>query len=190
LQRRGVSFASRRASRRNKRSRRSFTSSMLRFPICAAVCFGLAACGSGEDPAAEAGSSADQLANTIEAVAHVKDPSEATPPRRLGRLVEADLPEEFSTGPSCRLRDGEHLLLVAAAPGAVARIDGRVVRLATAAPAGPSGAYFEAPGITVSIGRRAPLDEPTGSPDRAGITIGGNAERPIEKAEASWTCLR
>jgi hypothetical protein len=164
---------------------------MLRIPICLApLLLTLAACGDGGEAGAGADPDADRLANTIEAVAHVKDPSKATPPRRLGVLADADLPPEFRTGPNCRLHDGERLLLLAAAPGAVAHLDGRVVRLAAAAPVGPSGGYFEAPGITVSVGRRAPLGQPSGSPDRAGITIGGNPERPIEKAEASWACLR
>ncbi len=164
---------------------------MLRFSLCLALlASSVAACGGGDEDEAAAGPGGADLANTIEAVAHVKEPGAAAAPRRLGVLADADLPADLRNGATCRLQDGQDLLLLASAPGAVARIDGRVVRLAVAAPVGPSGAYFEAPGVTVSIGRRAPLGAAPGGPNRAGVTIGGNPDQPIEKAEASWVCLR
>jgi hypothetical protein len=91
---------------------------------------------------------ADELHNRIENVAFVPTEKEAEKavPRRLGVLQEAALPAEYRDGRSCRLTEGANLLLIAAAPGAVANIDGRVIRMTIAGPVGPSGGFFEAPG--------------------------------------------
>jgi hypothetical protein len=102
-----------------------------------------ASCGSGEDPNGSAGDVSEaELAARIENVAFAPTPEEEekAAPRRLGLLEEATLPDEFRTGRSCRLTEGANLILVAAAFGAVANIDGRSARLAHAGPVGGGGA--------------------------------------------------
>jgi hypothetical protein len=152
-----------------------------------------ASCGSGEDPNGSAGDVSEaELAARIENVAFAPTPEEAekAAPRRLGLLEEATLPDEFRTGRSCRLTEGANLILVAAAFGAVANIDGRSARLAHAGPVGPSGGFFEAPDISVSIGLKRPEGAaPGATATRAGVTVGGDDSKPIQRFEASWTCL-
>ena len=86
------------------------------------------------------------------------------------------------------LRKGKQLALV----GDV-RIDGRRVALALSGPVGPTGGFFTAPGVTVSVGRR---DPPLANADEYGrewparVTIGGDKEREIEKHDATWICTR
>ena len=155
------------------------------------LCLAAAACGRAE--ADDAALPPAQLANTIEALHVAKAPDEPqVPPHRMGFLADADITPEYRTGRACRLEQNGRLALIAAAPGAIARIDGRLVRLATAGPVGPSGAYFEAPGLTVSIGRRAavaPGAERANMRWPAGITVGGDPERPLEKLSADWGCF-
>ena len=162
-------------------------------PPFAASLLGLlaAACGS-EEPSGEplGDPTAAELANRIEAVSQIAPEQEKAAPRRRGLLREDQVPAELRTGRACRLAQGNALLLVAGAPGAVAMVDGRPVRLRIAGPVGPIGGYFEAPGVSVSIGLKPPEGASAGSPaTRAGVTIGGDSAKPIQRHEASWTCL-
>jgi hypothetical protein len=152
-----------------------------------------ASCGGGEGPDEPAGDpSPAELADRIENVAFAPTPEEEKKavPRRLGVLQESALPAEYRTGRSCRLTQGANLLLVAAAPGAVANIDGRMVRLGTAGPVGPSGGFYEAKGASISIGLK-PLEGAAigAATTRAGVTVGGDDNKPLEQHEASWICL-
>lgn len=153
----------------------------------------LASCGGEEGADEPIGDPAPaELANRIENVAHAPTPEEEekAAPRRLGLLNEAALPAEYRTGRACRLTDGTNLILVAAAPGAIASIDGRTVRLRIAGPVGPSGGFFEAPGASVSIALKQPEAAVAGTPaTRAGVTVGGDPDKPIQRREAIWTCL-
>jgi hypothetical protein len=113
--------------------------------------------------------------------------------RRLGRLAPAEVGTKFRGRPSCRLEAEGRTLLVARGPSAVTKIDGRVRMLAAAGPVASSGAYFEAPGVTVSIGRRASVAPSADAPGiawPAGVTIGGAPDVPIEKLDAQWRCLQ
>ena len=161
----------------------------LLLPVLALIA---ASCG-GEEADEPAGNpSAQELHNRIENVAFVKpkEEQEKAAPKRLGVLQEAALPADFRAGRSCRLTQGGNLLLVAAAPGGIANIDGRVIALRIAGPVGPSGGFFEAPGASVSVGLQPPAGAAVGSPStHAGVTVGGNDSKPIERHEASWTCL-
>jgi hypothetical protein len=152
-----------------------------------------AACGGGEGSDQPAGDpSPAELANRIENVAFVptKEEEKKAAPRRLGALREGALPAEYRSGRSCRLTQGANLLLVAAAPGAIASIDGRTVQLRTAGPVGPSGGFYEAPGASISIGLKPLEGAAVGAPTtRAGATVGGDDSKPLEQHEASWTCL-
>jgi hypothetical protein len=144
---------------------------------------GLASCGKDES---EADLPPAELVNRIEALSQIKDPVEPVQ-RRLGVLADADIPGDFRTGRSCRLHQQDRLLLIAAAPGAVARIDGRPIRLRVSGPVGPTGGFFVAEGVTVSVGREDP-PEATGPSTRAGVTVGGHPKTPLEKLEGSWVC--
>jgi hypothetical protein len=149
-------------------------------------------CGGEEADEPVGNPSADELHNRIENVAFVPSEKEAEEavPRRLGLLQEAALPAEYRTGRSCRLTEGANLLLIAAAPSAVANIDGRVIRMTIAGPVGPSGGFFEAPGATVSVGLKPLEGAAVGAPTtRAGVTVGGDDSKPIQSLEASWICL-
>ena len=159
------------------------------FPL---LCLAAAACGGQKAEDAPA-LPPDQLANTIEELHVAKSPDEPqAPPHRMGFLADADVPAEYRAGRACRLEQNGRLALIASTPGAIARIGGRIVRLATAGPVGPSGAYFEAPGLTISIGRRAavaPGSEQANMRWPAGVTIGGDPKRPLEKLSADWGCF-
>jgi hypothetical protein len=151
-----------------------------------------ASCGSegADEPAGNP--SADELHNRIENVAFVPSDKEAEKavPRRLGVLQEEALPPEYRAGRSCRLTEGANLVLIAAAPGAVAKIDGRAMRMKIAGPVGPSGGFFEAPGATISVGLKPLEGAAVGAPTtRAGVTVGGDDAKPIQSHEASWICL-
>jgi hypothetical protein len=149
----------------------------------------LVACGGTEDDQPRL--PPDELANRVEVLRTATTEEELRPPR-LGRLTPADVGTRFRGRPSCRLEWEGKTLLVAKGPSAVARIDNELRLLAAAGPVASSGAYFEAPGVTVSIGRRATVapaaDEP-GIAWPAGVTIGGTEDRPIEKRDAQWRCL-
>ena len=161
-------------------------------PLPAAI-LALLAAACGEQEAAQeplGDPTAAELANRIEAVSQIAPEEKKAAPRRLGLLREEQVPAELRTGRSCRLLEGNNLLLVAGAAGGVAVVDGRPVRLRIAGPVGPIGGYFEGPGVTVSIGLKPPEGATAGSPaTRAGVTVGGDSTKPIQRHEASWTCV-
>jgi hypothetical protein len=153
-----------------------------------------AACGSKDGSDEPVGDpSPAELASRIERIATERPAEEKAKaaPRRLGVLTEAQLPPEYRAGATCRLTQGNTLLLVAAAPGALATIDGRVRQLRIAGPVGPSGGFFESPGATVSIGLKPPGGAVPGTPTtRAGATVGGGSpETPLERHDAAWLCV-
>ena len=149
-----------------------------------------ASCGAGADEREPKANSPAELENRIE---NLSNPSsaEAPPPPRLTFLKEADLGPELRSGRACRFhRDGK-LMLVVTAAGAVARVDGRRVPLAVSGPVGPTGGFFTAPGVTLSVGREGHYpDEPAGAGGDwpAGVTVGGDREREIEKLDGRWRC--
>ncbi|MFL6843902.1 MAG: hypothetical protein ACJ8ER_03365 [Allosphingosinicella sp.] len=163
---------------------------MPRFLLLAS-CLVLAACGEEEAPVARA-NSVDELSNRLDKLSDRTSEDIELPPRLLP-LLAPDVGPELRARPACRLgRDG-HLLLIVNAAGAVARIDGRRVPLAVSGPVGPTGGFFTAPGITVSVGRVAPFANDAADYAQdwpARVSIGGDKERPIEKYEASWMCVR
>jgi hypothetical protein len=152
----------------------------------------LASCGEEGSDEPVGNPSADELHSRIENVAFVQPKEEAQKdaPRRLGVLQEAALPAEYRAGRSCRLTQGANLLLIAAAPGALANVDGRVTPMHIAGTVGPSGGFFEGRGASVSVGLQPPEGAAVGSPTtHAGVTVGGDDSKPIERHEASWICL-
>jgi hypothetical protein len=152
----------------------------------------LAACGGPEEDDRPRANSVEELENRLEKLAD-RTSEEIEPEPRLANLEESDLGPELRSNPACRLHRDRRLLLVVNAAGAVARIDGRRVKLAVTGPVGPTGGFFTAPGVTVSVGRTEPTGNDAaeygiGWPARA--TVGGDRERPLEKQEATWICLR
>jgi hypothetical protein len=159
----------------------------LPFLLCAAAL--LPACGG--ESADRAKLPPEELANRIEDLAVGKVEEEKSP--RMAFLQEEDIGPEFRDRPSCRLHRGNRLLLIVVEGRGLARIDGRAVPLDIAAPVGPTGGFFTGEGVTVSIGRtgRFPAEaESYGRDWTAGATIGGSADKPIEKLDASWVCTR
>ena len=153
---------------------------------------GLAACGPEEEVTEPRANSVEELHDRLAKLSN-RMTEDIEPPQRLAYLREADLDPEWRSRPSCRLHQQGRLLLVVNAAGALARIDGRRVQLAVAAPVGPTGGFFTAPGVTASVGRVAPFAANAGDPVRgwpARVTIGGDKERPIEKHDAGWICTR
>jgi hypothetical protein len=160
------------------------------FPIIALLL--LAACGGPGDEDRPRANSVEELENRLEKLAD-RTEEDIEPPARLAKLKEGDLGPELRFGPACRLHRDGRLLLVVTRAGAVARIDGRRVLLAVSGPVGPTGGYFTAPGVTISVGRVAPSAGDAASHARgwpARLGIGGDSERPIEKHEATWICTR
>jgi hypothetical protein len=132
----------------------------------------------------------DQLANAIEQVRQLKDPPAPPPPRRLGFLLPADL-AQAGGDPVCTLRLGDRPLLVAGTARALARIDGRPTFLDVAGPMDAAAAFFRAPRATISIGRGAAVPPAADVPGAAwpvGVTVGGLADVPDQKLDASWSC--
>jgi hypothetical protein len=152
----------------------------------------LAACGGPEEDDRPRANSVEELENRLEKLAD-RTSEEIEPEPRLAPLRRADLGSEYRANPACRLHRDRRLLLVVNARGGLARIDGRPVRLAVSGPVGPTGGFFTGPGITVSVGRIEPTGNDSaeyglGWPARA--TVGGDKERPLEKQEATWICVR
>ncbi|MGZ8284130.1 MAG: hypothetical protein ACXW27_03160 [Allosphingosinicella sp.] len=152
----------------------------------------LAACGGPEEDDRPRANSVEELENRLEKLAD-RTTEEIEPAPRLANLKDADLGPELRSNPACRLHRDGRLLLVVNAAGAVARIDGRRVPLAVSGPVGPTGGFFTAPGLTVSVGRTEPTGNDAaeyglGWPARA--TVGGDTEIPLEKQEATWICVR
>jgi hypothetical protein len=165
---------------------------MVRCPFMLAPLLLLAACGGAEEDERPRANSVEELENRLEKLAD-RTSEEIEPAPRLSNLKEADLGPEFRSNPACRLHRDGRLLLVVNAAGAVARIDGRRAAMAVSGPVGPTGGFFTAPGITFSVGRIVPTGDDSaeyglGWPARA--TVGGDKERPLEKREATWICIR
>jgi len=147
-----------------------------------------ASCGGKDEPDEAAGDpSPAELAARLDAVSQLPNEDEREARPRLTPIDDGEVPDEYRAGPACRLSGGAGLLLVAAQPGAVAKIDGRAIRLVTAGPVGPSGGFWKAPGVTISVGAR-PGTNADGTASPAGVTVGGADDKPIQKWEANWVC--
>ena len=164
---------------------------MIRFAFLLASLL-LTACGGPDDEVEPKANSVDELSNRLDKLSD-RTSEDIEPPDRLAFLKEADLDPPLRADPACRLNKDGRIYLVVNSAGAVARIDGRRVPLAISGPTGPTGGFFSAPGVTVSVGRVHP---PEADVDEVGqnwpvrVTIGGDRERPLEKHEAMWMCSR
>lgn len=150
----------------------------------------LAACGDSEDDSVARANSVEELSNRLDKLSD-RTEEDIEPPQRLADLLPADLAPARREGPHCRLSRNGRLVLVVDGAGAVARVDGRRVELAVAGPVGPTGGFFTAPGVTLSVGRTRPRDDRgDGAEGPARLSVGGNPERPIEKHQGIWACTR
>ncbi|HEX4737128.1 MAG TPA: hypothetical protein VH331_06165 [Allosphingosinicella sp.] len=132
---------------------------------------------------------ADQLANAVEAV-RVEHKVVPKPPKRLGFLLPGDL-GRASGDILCTLAQNGRAMLVSGSKRALARVDGKPVLLDLGGPIGPSAAFFRAPGVTISLGRRDEVDpraEPPGAAWPVGVTVGGLDDVEDEKIDATWAC--
>lgn len=132
----------------------------------------------------------DQLANAIESVRVEKKEAPPGPPKRLAFLLPRDM-NKASGDIICTLRQHDRLVLAAGSARALARVDGHVVLLDRSGPMDASAAFFQAPGVTISIGRHAPITREADLPGMAwpvGVTVGGRANVEDEKIDASWSC--
>lgn len=132
----------------------------------------------------------DQLANAIESVRVEKKEAPPAPPKRLAFLLPGDM-TKASGDVICTLRQHERPVLLAGSARALARVDGHVVLLDRDGPMDASAAFFQAPGVTISIGRHAPVAREADLPDMAwpvGVSVGGRANVEDEKIDASWSC--
>jgi hypothetical protein len=134
---------------------------------------------------------ADQLAAAIERVREVKKGKEDEPPSRLSGMAEGEVGARFKAPPLCRLTREDQLILVARGGEALVRADGKPTLLAFGGPVTPEGGFFTGPGLSVSVGRHAPVATPAEGPGigwPVGVTVGGSPKLPPEKLDAVWTC--
>ena len=134
----------------------------------------------------------DQLANAIESVRVEKKETPPGPPKRLAFLLPGDA-NRVSGEILCTLRQHDRAVLLAGSARALARVDGHVVLLDRAGPMDASAAFFQAPGVTISIGRHAPVTREADVPGISwpvGVTVGGRANVEDEKIDANWSCRR
>ena len=132
----------------------------------------------------------DRLANAIEDVRVEKKEAPPAPPKRLAFLLASDL-ASVSGDVLCILRQHDRAIMVAGPSRALARVDGRPMLLDRAGPMDASAAFFQAAGVTISIGRHAPVARPADAPGISwpvGVTVGGRPNVESEKIEADWTC--
>jgi hypothetical protein len=154
-----------------------------------ALVLAVGGCGGSEDE--EPQLPADELANRIETLRTATSEEEMIP-RRLGMLAPTEVGLRFRGRPACRLERNGRTLLVARGGAALARIDGKLRVLAAAGAVASSGGFFEAPGVTVSVGRSKGVAAEADAPGiawPAGVTIGGTPRIPLQKLDATWRCL-
>jgi hypothetical protein len=146
------------------------------------------ACGGGE--AEESGASLNQLERISQLQPEV-DPKLKALEVHLQPLTRAEIEGQLEPGAGCDISRNGQPLLVAVAEAAIARVNGRIVRLVPGGPVGPSGGFFTGPGVRISVGRASEegrvSDETTSWPAQV------SARNPADEAgpttfDAVWTC--
>ena len=164
---------------------------MRRLPFMLAALL-LASCGEGADPTA--GKSAEQLRREIEAAATPKPlPEDRPPPFRLRPLKVGEVRGYLENRPACLLVYRDRIVFATGGADGIARIDGRLVRLAASGPVANTGGFFTAEGATLSIGRVAQY---AGGAEayvpgwRVDVAVGGAKQILPQRFEGSWTCRK
>lgn len=142
----------------------------------AALTATLAGCGGPESPADDA-----LTADEIERL--------ATAPERVERidrsvLLEA-LPAARLAARPCRLTQGGVVLLAAGPDSAAVRIEDRLLVVPSAGPVGPTGAYFEGGGVSISIGRTG---QASADGARALVQVANRVTGAMREFDATWSC--
>ena len=130
--------------------------------------------------------------NQLEKLASGKQDQPAPPQAiDLEKIGLSDIAAELEPGAGCDLRQGDRVMLVAVQGDAIVRVNGDIVHLVLSGPFSPSGGFFTAPALSVSIGRTSEagttLGETTSWPARVVVTD-RTGVRPPNEFEALWTC--
>ncbi len=133
----------------------------------------LAGCGDGET--AENLSAAD--------IERLAAPPEAEVDRSA---ILQPIPDTALVPAACELRRNGELLLLANSGDAVARVEDRLVRLRLSGPLGPSGGFFSADPLAISIGRTGETGEENREP--ALVQVTNRLTGTIREFDASWRC--
>ena len=153
----------------------------------AAAMLVLSACGASEQ--GQSNASLSDIANVSGLELETEDVPPVPAPR-LEPLSRAEIEREISAGAGCDLSRDGRILLVAVGGEAIAKADGRIVRLRAEGSVEPNGAYFASDALRVSIGRASQegraLDETTSWPARAAVS--SPASDAPDEFDGSWTC--
>ena len=144
--------------------------------------------GCGADPDAGANVTANQLGRlSTPDPEPVDDP---LAPVRLQPLEPGDVTHAGLSGPGCRFSAGDQVLLAANGGDAIARLEGRTIQLVPAGPLAPSGGFFRAGRVTISVGRTEA--EPTTVSGIAGwpgrITVTSRRPAAQLRRDGMWRC--
>jgi hypothetical protein len=157
---------------------------------CMLALLSLAGCGARGDPTE--GKSPEQLRREIEAVATPAPlPENKPPPFRLRALKVGEVRDYVADRRACLLVYRDRIVFAAVGAEGIARIDGRLVRLAAGGPVSTTGGFFTAEGATMSIGRPGQF---AGAAEayvpgwRVEVAVGGAKEILPQRFEAKWTC--
>ncbi len=149
----------------------------------------LAACG-GSGPQGDASSSNLATAGPPPQPATGRESQDSAPPLRLEPLGLDEVEQARLRGAGCDFTVGEQLLLVAAEGEAIAKVNGRVVRLYHNAALGPTGGFFASPEARISVGRiegaEQQRDEGMSWPARIAATSPANGAP--SRIEGRWSC--
>lgn len=146
-------------------------------------------CSEEQQPAQE--KSAEQLMNEIEAVAELKpEVKEGDLPITLVPLKRLDL-EDLGAGARCYLFRGEKIYFASAGGQGILRLNGRLTPVLAGGPIGPTGGFFRARDVRVSIGRTGRYAGPAADyvPGwLADVAVRAHRDGMAQHAQARWTC--
>jgi len=149
----------------------------------------VAACGSHEEPEENAA----DIANIVENIAEVPEPvaeKEAAAPA-LQPLTQTEIEANLEPGAGCDFSAGASSLFVSTGTSGVAKVNGRVVRFTAGGPTGPSGGFYSAGTLRLSIGRTseagAAEGETTSWAGRLSLSDRATDARPLEVG-GTWRC--
>ena len=163
---------------------------MVRFTLGVSLSCLLVACGSNEEPQQNAA----DIANIVENIAELPEPpaeEAATPPPMLEPLSRADIEANLESGAGCDFSPGGDPLFVSAGATAIAKVNGRIARFTAQSPIGPTGGFYTAGTLRLSIGRTSEtgnaLDEVTSWPARLSLTDRATDAAPL-MVGGTWRC--
>ena len=121
---------------------------------------------------------------------HVPPANGSTVPPQLEPMGHDEIDAAGLQGAGCDFSVGEQVLLVAVQREAIARVDGRIVRLFHAGTLGATGGFFGSRQLRISVGRiegaEQTRDEGSSWPARIAVTT-PRAGQP-SRVEGRWSC--